>query len=107
MDDVRLYDEVLSAADIVALAYPLVPVIQSISPGGSISLLGSGASVALHGTGGIPSAQFLVLNSTNLVLASQQWPIASTNDFDDNGNFSSTNSTTVNVTARFFRLQLY
>ena len=107
MDDVRLYADVLSAADIVALAYPPIPVIQSISLVGSIGLLGSSGSIVLHGTGGNPNAQFLVLGSTNLALPPQQWPIASTNDFDANGNFFTTNSTTVNVTARFFRLQLY
>ena len=107
LDDVRIYDEVLSAADIVALAYPRAPVIQSINLGGSIGLLGSSGSVALHGTGGNPNAQFLVLSSSNLVTQTAQWARASTNDFDGNGNFSTTNSTTVNAPAEFFRLQLY
>ena len=99
MDDVRLYDEGLVAVDIAALANPPPPVIQSLEI--------AGGSVVLHGTGGNPNAQYLVLSSTNLTLPVMQWTSSAPNDFDGGGKFSSTNATTVNAPVEFFRLRLY
>ena len=99
LDDVRMYDEALAAADIAALANPPPPVIQSIAL--------AGGNVMLRGTGGNPNAQYLLLSSTNLTLSPPRWTASTPGDFDGGGKCSATNTFNLSTPAKFFRLQLF
>jgi lysophospholipase L1-like esterase len=99
LDDLRLYDDVVSAADIATLAGLFPPVVESLQLSGGIPVL--------HGAGGAPNGQCLMLTSTDLALPSAQWPSSSTNTFDGGGRFVVTNAANLNTSAEFFRLRLY
>ena len=68
----------------------------SISPGG----------LSLSGSGGVASANFYLLASTNLVTPLTNWTLLSTNQFDTNGNFNFTNTMNINSPQSFYLLQL-
>lgn len=105
LDDLRLYDEELPGADIAKLAFRPPPVIAGLQRTSTAGLLGNSDGVILRGFGGNGNAQFMILNSTNL--ASPVWTPISTNDFDGNGYFSSTNVLNLANPAGFLRLELY
>jgi autotransporter-associated beta strand protein len=73
---------------------------------GAISSSGAGNSLALSGTGGIASASYYLLGSTNLATPASNWTRLLTNQFDNNGNFNFTNAMDTNAPQSFYRLQL-
>ncbi|HSU57147.1 MAG TPA: chitobiase/beta-hexosaminidase C-terminal domain-containing protein [Candidatus Dormibacteraeota bacterium] len=68
----------------------------------------SNATLNLHGTGGGPNWPFVVVASTNLMLALPQWTPILTNAFDTSGNFSAalalTKTLAPNASHQFFAL---
>jgi autotransporter-associated beta strand protein len=66
----------------------------------------SGNSLILSGTGGVASASYYVLTTTNLALPLAQWLILTTNPFDTGGNFIFTNLLDPAAPQNFYRLQL-
>jgi rhamnogalacturonan endolyase len=71
---------------------------------GNISI--SPAGLSLSGSGGVASAYFYLLASTNLATPLTNWTLLSTNQFDTNGNFNFTNSMNTNSPQSFYLLQL-
>jgi len=65
-----------------------------------------GANVYLHGTGGVPFADYSVLASTNLSLPLTQWSKSGTDRFDDSGSFAFTNALNLNSLSLFLRLSM-
>jgi hypothetical protein len=64
-----------------------------------------GANLVLSGTGGVPTASYYVLSSTNLTLAPAQWSAIGTSSFDNSGRFSFTNILDPWVPQLFYMLQ--
>lgn len=64
-----------------------------------------GANLILSGTGGVPTASYYVLSSTNLALPSAEWTPIGTSSFDNGGNFSFTNTLDPSVPQLFYLLQ--
>ena len=58
------------------------------------------------GTGGVSSANYYLLASTNLAAPLINWPRLLTNQFGNNGNFNFTNALNPNWPQSFYRLQL-
>lgn len=75
-----------------------IPVISSISI--------SGPSAVLLGTNGTPDWPYIVLTSADVTLPAGAWAIASSNAFDDFGDFISTNPVISGAPQLFYRLQL-
>lgn len=75
------------------------PVMTSLS-------LQSGTNLVISGINGFANAPYYVLASTNLTLPLADWTRLSTNLFDSNGNFNSTNAVNVSLPSQFFRLQV-
>lgn len=69
---------------------------------GGVTLTPGG--LTLSGTGGVASASFYLLGSTNL--AQTNWLRLRTNQFDGSGNFSVTNTSSTNWPQGFFRLEV-
>lgn len=70
----------------------------------------SGGSIIVSGTGGSASGTFYLLSATNLLTPLTNWIVWSTNnydnnDYDNNGNFSVTNSDTVGTPKRFYLIK--
>jgi autotransporter-associated beta strand protein len=76
------------------------PVISSISI--------SGNGVMFNGSGGVGSANFYLLGTTNLASPLTNWTRLLTNQFDNDGNFNFgfTNAANTNSTQNFYLLQL-
>jgi autotransporter-associated beta strand protein len=70
---------------------------------GSISI--SANSLVFSGSGGVGSANYYLLGSTNLAMPSSNWTRLLTNQFDNSGNFNFTNPFGTN-TQSFYQLQL-
>lgn len=64
-----------------------------------------GANLILSGTGGVATASYYVLSSTNLALPPAQWTAIGTSYFDKSGNFSFTNALDQTVPQVFYLLQ--
>lgn len=64
-----------------------------------------GSNLILSGTGGVPTASYYVLTSTNLGLPPAEWTPIGTSSFDNSGNFSFTNSFGPTVPQLFYLLQ--
>jgi fibronectin-binding autotransporter adhesin len=64
----------------------------------------SGGKLVLSGLGGVPAAEYRILNSTNLTLPLANWTPVWTNVFAANGSYSYTNSAPATNRARFFLL---
>ena len=64
----------------------------------------SGNKFAFTGTGGLASANFYLLGTTNLAALRTNWTRLLTNQFDNNGKFNFTNSTGTNA-QNFYLLQ--
>jgi hypothetical protein len=75
-----------------------IPVISAISI--------TGANAVLSGTNGAPYWPYIVLTTANLMMPAAGWAVASTNAFDNSGNFISTNPVNSAVPQLFYRLQL-
>jgi beta-galactosidase len=71
---------------------------------GSISISGNG--LAFNGAGGVGSANFYLLGTTNLVSPLSNWTRLLTNQFDINGNFNFTSSIPPVSPQNFYLLQL-
>jgi hypothetical protein len=69
---------------------------NSISPGG----------LSLSGSGGVATANFYLLASTNPVTPLTNWTRLVTNQFDNGGNFNFTNTMNTNSPQSFYLLQL-
>jgi hypothetical protein len=84
----------LEASAMIAPRHPLIstPIFQ-------------GASMILSGTGGVPTALYYVLSSTNLALPPAQWTPSGTSSFDNSGNFGFTNTVDPTVPQLFYLLQ--
>lgn len=83
---------------VVSTAPPAQPVI------GQVSI--SGNNFIFNGTGGVASATFYLLTSTNLAAPLTNWTPLITNQFDNNGNFNFTNPMGSNTPQSFYLLQL-
>jgi autotransporter-associated beta strand protein len=68
----------------------------------SISING----IALGGTGGVGSANFYLLGTTNLAAPVTNWTRLLTNQFDSSGNFNFTNGLNTNSPQSFYLLEL-
>lgn len=68
------------------------------------SALLNGGRFVFSGTNGFAGDNYYLLSSTNL--ASGNWTVETTNAFDANGVFSTTNSVTPGAPQKFYRLQL-
>jgi len=66
----------------------------------------TGGNVTLNGSGGMPTSNFYVLSSTNLILPASNWSRLLTNQFDLTGSFILTNNLDPNAAQNFYRLQL-
>jgi autotransporter-associated beta strand protein len=66
----------------------------------------SGNHFVLRGTGGLSSANFYLLGSTNLSLPIPNWTRLQTNQFDSSGDFTITNDINPASPQTFYRLQL-
>ena len=64
-----------------------------------------GTNLILSGTGGVPTASYYVLSSTNVALPPAQWTAIGTSYFDITGNFSFTNNLDPTVPQLFYLLQ--
>ena len=65
----------------------------------------AGADVTVSGIGGVPGATFVLMTSTNVALSLHLWTPILTNQFDQFGVFSYTNSFSTSVPHQFFLLQ--
>jgi len=88
----------LNTSGVLSVVVTAKPVIGniSISPGG----------LSLSGSGGVASANFYLLASTNLATPLTNWTLLSTNQFDTSGNFNFTNSINLNSPQSFYLLQV-
>ena len=66
----------------------------------------SGNDLVFSGSGGVASAGFYLLGSTNLTLPMSNWTRLVTNQFDDQGNFNFTNLIPPDSMPNFYLLQL-
>jgi hypothetical protein len=101
MDDVRIYERVLTQAEIQAAMVGEPPPAPGI---GSFNL--DGSSFVIRGTNGTVGATCFVLTSTNLGLPLSNWVRVWTNTFDGTGSMSVTSTVTAGEAQRFYRLQL-
>jgi hypothetical protein len=65
----------------------------------------SGSNFVFGGTNGLPVSPYYILTSTNISLPLSNWTRIATNQFDSNGNFSSTNAAGSSVLRQFYLLQ--
>jgi autotransporter-associated beta strand protein len=88
----------LNSSGTISVVINTTPVI------GTISI--SGNNLALNGTGGVGSASYYLLASTNLATPLSNWMRLLTNQFDSNGNFNFINTMDTNAPQGYYRLQL-
>ena len=88
----------LNTSGVLSVVVNARPVIStfSISPG----------VLSLSGSGGVASANFYLLASTNLVNPLTNWTLLSTNQFDSNGDFNLESTMNPNSPQSFYRLLL-
>lgn len=63
-------------------------------------------NLIISGVGGVHQGWYYVLNSTNLLLPMNQWRIVATNQFDNLGNFTYSNSSSFKGQATYYMLKL-
>ena len=85
-------------AGVVPSGPPLQPIITSISL--------SGTSLVISGTNGTATFQFVLLNSTNLMLPLSQWTPVVTNPFTG-GSWSTTNTVNSSAPQEFYMLNVF
>ncbi|HUB87130.1 MAG TPA: hypothetical protein VMB22_04505, partial [Verrucomicrobiae bacterium] len=78
--------------------------IHLLPPPAIASLKLSGGDLTLGGTGGIADQIYYVLSSTSLALPLNQWQPIATNNFDNNGNFTFTNTVNPGAPQQFYIL---
>jgi hypothetical protein len=66
----------------------------------------SGGQLTMSGTGGVPTANYYVLASTNAGLPLGQWSYVATNAFDGSGNFHFVSSLTPGAQQCFYLIRL-
>jgi hypothetical protein len=88
----------LNSTGTIAVVLNTTPVI------GAISI--SGGSLGLSGTGGVGSANFVLLGATNLSTPGSDWTRLLTNQFDSSGNFNFTTNAATAGPQNFYRLLL-
>jgi hypothetical protein len=101
MDDVRVYRQALTPADIQAILASTQPARPRIT-----SFVMSGGNLVLGGANGVIGGTYYVLTSTNVALPISIWTRVATNNFDTNGNFSFTIGVDPNAPYQFYLLQL-
>ena len=87
LDDVRIYERVLSEAEIQSVMVGTPPITRPRIAG----VVVNGSNLIFSGTNGVPDATYYVLTSTNISLPRANWGPISTNQFDANGSFAFTN----------------
>lgn len=97
IDEVRISDAALQPSQFL-FATPRRPVATSLAL--------DGANAIFTGTNGLANGTFYVLTSTNLTSPRSSWTRIGTNVFDDNGNFTFTNSVTTDSSQVYYILQL-
>ena len=102
LDDVRIYERVLSQAEIQSVMVGSPPV---ANPRILAKTLSNG-SLVLSGTNGVPGATYYVLSSINVTLPVINWTRVATNTFGPNGEFNFTNSINPLVPQLFYVLQV-
>lgn len=86
----------------------VVSVVSSPTPPPGISAVSfDGTNVYLSATNGVPGWPCYILNSTNVSLPLAQWQCIATNNFDQNGNISFTNTPATSGGQQFYLLQLF
>jgi len=70
------------------------------------SILLSGNSLVLSGTGGVANVNYYLTGSTNLTTPLSNWTRLLTNQFDAGGNFNLTNDLDPNSAQNFYQLQV-
>jgi hypothetical protein len=65
-----------------------------------------GSNLIVSGTGGVPSATFCVIQTTNLALPPAQWVTLATNSFDAVGQFRFSNSFQFTKPQQYYRLRM-
>jgi hypothetical protein len=70
------------------------------------SIMLTGGSVVVSGSGGTPEKGYYVLGSTNLALPRTNWTRLLTNSFDSGGSFVFTNSLASGITQQFYLVHL-
>jgi rhamnogalacturonan endolyase len=105
-----------SSVELPALPFGLAWNTNSLNTGGTISVIRtttpvirsasiSGSGLTLSGTGGVGSANFVLLGTTNISTSHSNWTRLLTNQFDGNGSFNFTNSAGTNA-QNFYLLQI-
>jgi hypothetical protein len=84
----------------------ILPQLISVPPPQIVQAGLIGNSFYLGGTNGPPDSTFYVLASTNLSLPLAYWTVLATNSFDEDGNFSFTNSAAADAPQQFYALSL-
>jgi hypothetical protein len=77
-----------------------------IGPPPTLALSSTGTSLIFSGTGGPGGGTNYLVSSTNIALPMAQWPRVATNRFDLGGNFAFTNTVSISVPLRAYRLGL-
>jgi hypothetical protein len=67
-------------------------------------MLRAGNQMIIHSAGGLGSATYRILTSTNIAAPVAQWAPIFTNQFNASGAFSYTNVIQPNVRAQYFRV---
>lgn len=102
LDDVRIYERVLSEAEIQSAMVGAPPV---TNPRIVTATLSNG-SLVFNGTNGVPGAMYYVLSSTDVASPLANWSRVATNTFGPGGEFSFTNSVNPLVPHSFYVLQV-
>jgi hypothetical protein len=103
LDDVRIYERVLSQAEIQSVMVGTPPLTQ---PRITSVVVGNGGNLTFSGTNGMPAATYYVLTSTNITSPSSNWTRLVTNQFAGDGSFLFTNAINPVTAQRFYLLQL-
>jgi Concanavalin A-like lectin/glucanases superfamily len=101
VDDVRIYERVLTQTEIQAAMVGEPAAAPGIS---SFSLEGS--NFVIRGTNGMAGGTCFVLASTNVAAPLSNWTRVWTNTFDGTGSMSVTSTVSAGEAQRFYRLQL-
>ena len=102
LDDVRIYERVLTQAEIQAAMAGSPPISQPRIGGFALD----GTNLVLSGTNGVPGMTYYVLSSTNVALPVANWTRVATNAFGPGGEFSFTNNVNPLMPQSFYLLQI-
>lgn len=102
LDDVRIYERVLSQAEIQSVMVGPPPP----TPPHITSFTANESGLVFNGTNGVPGTLYFVLSSTNVAAPVASWARIATNQFDSAGSFTFTNTVSANESQQFYILQL-